>query len=73
MQAKLKERDGSKDAELRDVFEVMKLSEEKKMGRLKRGCVCFGSVEMLKRYGDGCVYGGVGDVFGRVWNVFGCV
>ena len=38
--AKLKEEDGSVDAELRDVFEVMKMSEEKKMGRVKRGCVC---------------------------------
>ena len=40
MQAKLKERDCSGDAELRDVFEVMKLSEEKKMGRVKREVVC---------------------------------
>ena len=39
MQAKLKERDSSEDAELRDVFEVMKLIEEKKMGRLERDCV----------------------------------
>ena len=40
VQAKLKERDGSVDAELRDVFEVMKLSEEKKMERVKRDSVC---------------------------------
>ena len=39
MQAKLKEGDICVDAELRDVFEVMKLSEEKEMGRVKRCCV----------------------------------
>ena len=40
MQKKLKENDCSVDAELRDVFEVMKMSEEKKMGRVKREVVC---------------------------------
>ena len=44
MQAKLEERDCSVDAELRDVLEVMKLSEKKKMGRVKRCCVCLGRV-----------------------------
>ena len=45
----MKEGDSSVDAELRDVFEVMKLSEEKKMGRVKRGCVFGKSVELWKR------------------------
>ena len=50
-QEKLKEKDGSRDAELRDVFEVMKMSEEKKMGRVKREVVCLRkSVELWKRY-----------------------
>ena len=39
MQTKLEEGDGSRDTELREVFEVMKMIEEKKMGRLERGCV----------------------------------
>ena len=55
MQVELKEKDGRVDAELRDVFEVMKMSEEKKMGRVKRGCVFGKSVELWKRCDDGCV------------------
>ena len=39
-------------------FEVMKMSEEKKMGRVKRCCVCFGSSDVWKR--------GVADVFAGV-------
>ena len=54
-------------------LKVMKLSEEKKMGRVKRGYVFGKSIELWKRCGDGCVYGGVAVVFGRAWNVFGCV
>ena len=49
MQEKLKEGDCRIDAELRDVFEVMKQSEEKKIGRVERDCVCFGRVLSCER------------------------
>ena len=69
MQAKLEEEDCSVDAELRDVFEVMKMSEEKKMGRLERVVVCLARVlscgrEKQEKMCEMCL-AGERDVFGH--------